>query len=395
MLSVKKIILIAAIIFGFNTFSYEAKIIAATGVNGHLLPAESFLTNISPVINGKGDIAFNVVAAGNQDIVTALFHKKKEENQASFQTLLPEGLFASDLTLNDFGIMSTGTHDGGSSRGLFTFDTHTKNLQIFKEAQKSVYAMSSFHLTNAGNFAYRLIEDSGERAFQKRLVIGAEGYARELLFDNDGKISYLFSHELKENFLIFKLRYGAVGDFSEEKPDRLWLYDYKKEAMQIIAADMDATGGSSKIRAISNQYTVASNGKYAFWATTKDSEFVLYLSTDKGPEIVLKPKMHGIESVDPFSPTLNIHGDVLIRGKDENGANSLFLYLSETKEWKKLLTEKAQFILNEKSYELISSRGITFIGRPSLSDNKDIVFNAFVKELASGEVVEAIISLYK
>lgn len=398
MQSVKSILLIFLLVSFQMANAYTPKLIAATGTNGFKLPPVSFLTNISPVINNQGDIAFNVVASGSQDIVSAIFYKSVLEAEVQFQTLLPEGIFASDLSLTDNAIISMGTHDGGSTRGLYQFDVPKKELSIFKEASSQTYALSSFGYAENGNYAYRHIDDKGTRANQRRLVIGSQNlwniFESELIVDNDDKVSYLFSHELKEDYLIFKLRYGIKGDFAENRPDKLWLYSFKKHAMQIIAADADATGGSSKLKSISNQYSVSSKGQYAFWATNSNSEFVLYSRGELGSEAVLKTGGF-VSAVDAFSPGINNKGDILIRGKNKEGINSLFFYSGVNKRWDLVASEKLKIYHGEKTYELTNSRGITFIGKPNLNDAADIVFNALVKELGSGEIVEAIILLKK
>lgn len=379
-------------------FSLTPKLIAATGNAGHLLPPVSFLTNISPVINNNGDIAFHVIAAGDSDIVTAIFYKSFLQEDASFQTLLPEGFFATDFSLTDKAMISMGTHDGGSSRGLFLYDTQVRELSTFRAATKNVFAQSSFGYSDTQNYAYRLIEDKGEKANQRRLVIGSLNpwttFEKELLEDSDGVISYLFTHELKENFMIFKLRYGVKSDYAENRPDKLWLFDFKKGSMQTIAADSDATGGSSKIKSISNHYSVSSLGKYAYWATNIENEFVLYISGELGSEAILKTGGF-VARMDAFSPAINNNADILIRGADKDGVNSLFFYSRQSKRWSIVAAEKMKIYHNDRTYELSNSRGITFIGKPNMNDRGEIVFNALVKELATGEVVEAIISLKK
>lgn len=398
MQSVISFLKLLVLLVPLTAYSYTPKLIAATGSAGYLLPPVSFLTNISPVINNHGDIAFHVIAAGDSDIVTAIFYKSFLQDEASFEVLLPEGLFASDFALTDKAQISMGTHDTGSSRGLYLFNTQDKKLSIFKPAAKSVFAQSSFSYSDSQNYAYRLIEDKGEKANQRRLVIGSQNpwntFQKEIVEDSDGIVSYLFTHELKENFMIFKLRYGLKSDYAENRPDKLWLYDFKEEDMQLIAADRDAAGDASKIKAISNQYSVSNNGKYAYWATNVENEFVLYISGELGSEAILKSGGF-VSRVDAFSPAINDNVDILIRGANKDGVNSLFFYSRSAKRWDVVASEKMKIYHNDRTYELSNSRGITFIGKPNINNRGDIVFNALVKELATGEVVEAIISLKK
>lgn len=380
---------------GTSALEVKSSLIAATGNAGFLLPPQSYLTNISPIINDLGDISFNVVAPGDNDIVTAIFFKDNTEAQAQFKTLLPPGLFASELNLNDRKEIMLGSHDGSSTRGIYSVDSKTGELKLVIDPASQTYALSNVSLNDEGVYSYRRIDDKGEFSGIKRLLMSNTSGSIEVAKDNDGKVSYLFSHELKGDYLIYKLRYGPPFDFSDDKPDMLWIYNYKKEIYTPIAADRDSNP-SSKIIALTNQYTISKNGNYAFWAVLDTKKTVLYAKVnDTLEKVLVLGDSELIEKYDMFSPSMNNDGNILIRGMDKLGKNSLFVYHAKSKKWFKVIHEGAEIVNQSRKYNLSNSRGITFIGRPMINNNNEIVFNSLIKDQKTGELIEGIVKIDK
>ncbi len=384
----QRVILVICFSFSNLIFALSPKLIVATGNNGYMLPAVSFLTNISPSINSNGDIAFSVMAAGDAGVDSAIFFKKSDMDKAEFQTVLAGGIFASDVSLSNTGILAFGTHDGGSSQGSFSFNTRTKIKTDILELKRETFAMSGVAVNENSQYILRLIEDRGERANHKRLLVIDGKNTQEIFSDHQDGVSYLFSHHVAGDNIVFKARYGEPGELAESQPDKLWLYSISKKRFTPIALDRDAMP-SSQIISIENQYNVSRNGSIAFFAKT-DSGIVLYLSSENGVKPVLTEGVD-IKNFDRFSPSVNNSGNILLRGEDFDGKKALFLFNGAS--WSSVFREGNTVEQDGRVYELSNSRGITFIGRPNLSDNGEIVFNAILKELKSGEVLEGIIKL--
>ncbi|EQC44864.1 hypothetical protein [Bacteriovorax sp. Seq25_V] len=384
----QRVIGLITALFSFSTMALTPKLIVATGTNGHMLPAVSFLTNVSPAINSNGDIAFNVMAAGDAGVDSAIFFMKAGADQAEFQTVLTGGVFASDVSLSNNGLLAFGTHDGGSSQGSFGFNTATKEKTEIMELKRETFAMSGVSVNENGQYILRLIEDRGERANQKRLIVIDGQETREIIADKQDGVSYLFSHHVAGDNILFKVRYGEPGALGEGQPDKLWNYSISKGRFTPVALDRDAMP-SSKIISIENQYGISRNGTIAFFAKT-DAGVVLYLSNNDGMKVVLTEGKE-IKNFDRFSPSVNDKGQVLLRGEDFDGKKTLFFF--DGNSWSSIYKQGEIVSLDQKKYELSNSRGITFIGRPGLSENGEIVFNAILKELSSGEVLEGIIKL--
>lgn len=368
--------------------AHDLELIASTGSTGQNLPTLSYLTNISPQISNNGDIAFFVMTVLDGTYYHGIYTQLAGEKEGKISRLMPREHYITTLSLNDHNEILLGTHDGGSSLGLYKYDYRQNIFERATSWDSSIFAMSSASINNNGDMLYRMIKDT--KSFGAREIILDDGKVKQsLLKEGHGNISYIFSPKLKGQYGVVKVRYGKIGQVGEEQPDKLWLINIKTKRFTPIALDKDAMP-SSKLTRIGNFYNISENGRYVFWASTVQGR-VLYRLGDNG---IVKPILReGVDfkKVDLFHPSVNNRGEVVIRGTNNQGVQVISVYRDG--EWKDVAKEGDEVSLFAGSYRIEKRRGLTYVGQPSINNKSQVVFNANILNVESGEKQEAIFKI--
>ena len=380
----------AILLFLFTTqvFAKDLSLVAATGDTGLSLPSISYLTNVSPKINDNGDISFHVMALIEGEYRHGIFIKDSASKEGSLKKLLPVGEYIGDMSLTNSNRLIFTTNDGSQSLGVFDYDYTSGVIERPIPWDSKFFSISSAHMSDRGVLSYRLIENQNERQLVTSDISGNTIKTAPIFKEGVKGVSYVFSPRQAGNYILIKVRYGDKGDFSESRPDRLWLVNTKTGRRSPVALDKD-TMPSSKIKSINNMYTVNSKGNVAFWAHTEKGRQLLTYRDGFLKAILTE----GVEykKLDWFSPGMNDNGDIVVRGTKLNGKQMLAIYKNGT--WKDLVVENDGVDHFNGRFVISKRRDLTFIGAVDINNNSEVVFNANTINTESNERVEAVFKI--
>jgi len=375
------------LLFCLSARAQNLSLIAATGDTGHNLPALSYLTNMTPHINQNGDIAFAVIGFQDDKVLNAIFYKDSTQKDGKFLWVLPDGEYVSDLSLTDDKSMFFSTHDTGRTVGVYDLSYSRGTVERPFQLDPKTFSLTSPYMSNSGMMTYRLITKNGPRQIIQMDLSSTTVKKNALFTEGEDGISYVFSPRQAGDYILNKIRYDKNGDFSEDRPDRLWLINTKTGRRTLVAQDRDAMP-SSKILAIENMYEVSANGTVAFWARTKKGRELFHVHNSMTKRVLMEGR--DIAKADWFSPAINDNGSIVLRGVNESGEGILLAYSSKTLKWSEVVTEGDSIEFAAGKYIIKRRRALTFIGGLNINNKNQVVFNANTLNEESGERMEAI-----
>lgn len=378
------------LLFSTQVFAKNLSMVAATGSTGLNLPEVSYLTNISPKINDRGDIAFPVMALSLGHYNHYIFVKENHVKDGSFKWMMPDGEYISDITLGNSDNILFSTNDGGKAVGVYDLNFVKRTLERPFPWSSDIFSITSPHMSEEGVLSYRFIAENGPRQIMTKDYRGEVVTTLPLFTEGQDGISYVFSPRQAGNYVLVKIRYGEDRDYSEERPDKLWLVNTKTGRRHLIARDKDSMP-SSKILSIENMYQVSANGSVAFWAKTKKGR-ELFLSY-KGLTRSVLLEGRELKSADWFSPGLNDEGSIVLRAEDFDGKHIIAFYNNGAKKWTNIIKEGESVELSKGKYIIKRRKALTFSGAIDINNENEIVFNANTQNEDSGEWMEAIYKL--
>ena len=109
------------------------KILARANINdGYNLPAMSFLSNTSPVINNRGDVSFKLLAIDGQR-KQGLWVKRGAEENGKIIYAAPDYRYVTDPSINDNGSVAFDLYDEVETDGVYTVNADTQEVvQLIK-----------------------------------------------------------------------------------------------------------------------------------------------------------------------------------------------------------------------------------------------------------------------
>ncbi len=358
------------------TFSLRANsnitILAANSNHQVNLPTRVFYTDISPRINDRGDIVFSFLGLESGFVEYGLYFLERANIKGKILQILPQNEVISKVSLNNLGQVLFSVHDNSRTLRVTQFDTldlSSKNL-IVQDNDYKTYVISD--INNDGDFAYRLNSD-GSRSLHTFIAEGTNLVLREGEFVNKQKINYIHSVKQSGHYLLYKLRYGRIGQYQSSDGEELYLRNTKTNQVRLIAASRNRMP-SSKLDSISNHYAVNDHGQVAFFAK-RDGKKILLSDVDGVMTVVAKEDGF-MKKFDSFSPVINENGQILVRGSFEDGSG-LSLY---DKKWQRIKLVDKNIIHNSKTYTIVrNSSGLLFKGSPDMNNSGEIVVNTYLK----------------
>ena len=363
-------------------------IIARANINdSYNLPLMSFISNASPVINDRGDVAFKVASIGGL-ATQGLWVKTFEDANGKILYTAPNDRFVTDPSLNDFGKVAFNLFEEGVTDGLFVLDS--KNLNVDHILPSLDLHLQSFTyplITNNNEVYFRGTDDNNIRSFfifsNKLNKIISEG----------NNTSYLFRPAINENGSVaFKARIGALGEWDENSPDQIILI--KDNIKKIIAEDKDSDSASIFL-GFGNSASLSTNGNIAFTGVVEKNQKGIFIFTNGITKNIALEGENDISEIENFSVKVNNEGYVLFRAKDMAGHRSLFL--ADNSMVKKLISEGDEIESDlGKSKILLNQFYPGFGGEIDINNNGDIVFNcSLVRATDDKELGQAIYTISK
>ena len=355
----------------------DVRIIAANSHNSINLPAYSYFTDSTPVIDNDRNIAFNFFAVDGGNIVQGILLDTKSKS-AHARVILSDNQIINHLNFTSNQLMFS-THNGAEFVGLYksSFDgalnDYSKLLLPEDNYLYVNFASTSFSqnlVLRLNNYKYRslgILSPSGINTFS---------------IEGEGRINYVFNPKVSGDFALYKLRYGRQGEYSNDDLEELRVFNLEKGTHKAIL------NNKAKFSRLENLYNINNNGSFVAFAKRGSDKVIVSNINGKNKVILNIEKHEFIKSVDLFSPAINNVGDVLVRGISRSGRHCLFLYSSSR--WHEAICEGFVITQENTVYQLSkSSGGQLFKGSVGLNDHKEIVFNTYLK--SGGSTHEGIV----
>jgi len=366
-----------------EVLSYKSPVLLARAniSDGYQLPAMSFLSNTSPVINNSGDVSFKIMSIGGQD-QQGLWVKNKAKPLGEIIYTAPESRLLSDPSLNNSGLITFNQYDEGVTDGVFTFDgIHQKLTQVINPENKNILYYTYSQTNSNGVTIFRGTSEDNLRSFysyEKNLSL--------LIAEDDStdsqKTSYLFKPSLNENGAIsFKRRLGERGEWSESQGDEILLLrrvsgHYERVS---IAQDKDLNQNSNFL-SFYNSTSLSNNGKVAFSAMLLDSKKAIMLWENEALLTLAVEGQDDLGEIELFSPVVNDQGLVAFRAKNKEGLRGI--YVASKSGVKKIISEGDEIETDQGPGKILSNPNFPgFGGEINMNDKGEIVFHCLITSM--------------
>lgn len=387
-----KILIISLFLNIQNIFALTfepAELLARSNVRDSFnLPALTYLSNVAPVINNQGEVAFKVVATG-ENAAQGIWVKAQEDTYGKVLMTAPDELVITDPSINDHGKLVYSLFDDMGSVGVFEYDVHKlSNRQVIDGKKTNLTFFTYPTITNEEALYFRGTNTSNDRAFYRQdkdlKSIVAEGG------DIQGmSSSYLFRPSINhKGEMAFKMRMGKKGDWGENSPDVVALYrpiSGSSPSISYIAIDKDLDQ-NSKFLSFLNSVSLSNTGHIAYSAVTEDHRIAVMLFSPSGETKQIALENEGeVLNVETFSVKVNAKGNILFRGKDKDNKRALFFFDGNT--LSKIIREGDEIGADLGMAKILDNQYYPgFSGEVDLNDNDQIVFGVVIQ--SSKDLVE-------
>lgn len=342
--------------------------------DGYNLPAMSFLSNTSPVINNRGDVSFKLMAFDGQNN-QGLWLKRGADEHGEIAYTAPDSRFVTDPSINDAGVLAFNLYDDGVTDGIFTLNADSKKVdQVLKPADDMMYYTYAQVLTN-GKIYFRGTDQDNARTFYQYDGSSLKKIITEGTTTFGQKSSYLFKPYMNDGgAMTFKRRLGEVGDWDERNPDEILLIKPNGSSYDsiIVAKDKDSDS-ASVFKGFYNTSTVSRANHVAFTAYLEDNTKVIILYKDGVSKNIVSEKADGISEIELFAPKVNELGQVAFRAKDAQGKRGI--YIADTSGVKRIVGEGDEIQTDLGMGRILSNPNYPgFGGDVDMNDHGEIVF---------------------
>lgn len=370
-------------------YSAPALLARANITDGYNLPPMSFLSNTSPVINNRGDVAFKIMAFDGENNQGIWLKQNSVENGKIVYTA-PDMRFLTEPSLSEKGVMAFNLYDDGVTDGIFTMNSETLKVdQVLKPENDEIAFYTYPQVLSNGKIYFRGTNQENVRTFYQY-----DGALKNIITEGvtayGQKSSYLFRPALNDSgAMSFKRRIGEEGQWDETNPDEILLLRPNGNSYEsiVVAKDKDSDH-DSQFRAFTNTTSTSRNGMVAFTAYLDDNSKGLILYKDGVLKNLAREMADGISEIEIFSPKVNDKGQVVFRAKNMEGKRGI--YLADSTSISRIIGEGDEVKTDLGMGKILSNPNYPgFGGEVDMNDHGEIVFYCLIvgakdnKELGS------------
>lgn len=349
-------------------------------IDGFNLPAFTFLSNVSPAINARGDVTFKVLTYGGGN-ENKIWFKADEDKKGKIVFTAPDERFVTDPTINDFGLITLNTFDDGVTDGIIQLDT--KNGKIIHAVRPVIESILHYTYSQTllnGDVFFRATNEENVRTYY---FVAPTGEYKKVIEEGvsifGSSSSYLFKPAINESMtMVFKRRLGNVGEWDDKNGDEIILLtktDTGAYSPKVVAQDKFIKK-SSQFKSLTNSVALSSNNLVAFVGVLEDGTKAIF-KYNNGEMKKLVDEKGEVSEIEMFSPKINSKGQVLFRAKNKEGKRSIFL--ADQDELKMIVSEGSELPSDLGLAKILSNPNYpAFSGDVDFNDNGDIVFNAII-----------------
>lgn len=341
------------------------------------LSAPSYLANTELEINDAGLVSFTYTG---YDAQTSAFHQRvasiTSEGQYRLRYQAPEGYFLTRPSQNALGEILVYQHREGLNDGLWKISQDDLVEQILSPRDfPQVQGYTAAQINDRRQIFWREFDSDGARSFVWFDL--EQRQAQTIINDHDQIHSYLFTPVMRDQWLASKVRFGTQGQWAENQPDQIILWNQEKQGQMVVARDRDDDLHSPYI-SFHNSLGLNSKGDVVFVASglTGKKSVVLF---SKGRHQTIATEGIELQEIETFAPVLNEAKKIAFRAKDLQGDRSIFTW-SESGGLVKIISEGDYLATDvETGRVLKSSWGPGFSGQIALNNQDVLVFTVVLE----------------
>jgi len=344
------------------------------------LPFPSYLSNVSPVINDRGDISFNFVTYENEKLEKGVWLRKGSEKIGKSVFRIFGDKYLSVPALNNRGNLAFNLYDTTASDGIFKYDSVLDNVSLILDPEDLPYKQ----------YSYISLNEQDELLFRGRSHRGTHSVVFYNETDGDrrifregnsrtaSKISYIFGSRFNNQGMIAgKVRLGERGEYDESQGDEIRVWDLEGK-MTTIASDQDVDK-NSLFKGFFNSVALSDNGHVVFVAKLAHKVRALYVSHGGKLTRIATEGEDGLKTLEQFSPVVNANGDIAFRGINQEGKRKIFF--ARRGVVTALIGEDDIVTTDRETGRIQLKKGFPGLsGGISMNSSGDIVFNCILKD---------------
>jgi hypothetical protein len=357
------------------------EILARTNVTeSYNLPKSTYLSNVSPVINNRGEVTFKVIATGDE-AVQALWVKAHQDENGKILYLAPSDRVITDPSINDEGKIAFSLFDETHSDGLFILDSQNLTVANVLDSKLNELVFYTYPTINNKNEIYFRGTDRNNI----RKIFNFNGELQTLLeegvVNSNLQSSYLFKPAInQQGDFVLKLRLGNKGAWDESNPDVIAFYNNneKVNSLKTLVFDRDFDK-QSKFISFFNNVSLSNNNLIAFTALMDDGRKAIFIQdiNDEIKRIALENE-DSVLNIESFSIKINSLGHLLFRGKNKANKRCLFFYDGTIV--KQIVAEGDEINSDLGLARILDNQYFPgFLGEVDLNDHDQIVFGAMIQ----------------
>lgn len=338
--------------------------------DGFNVPAGTFFSNTSPVINESGDVAFKIPILEMKPVQGIFFSGKGVVYRA------PNERLVSDVSLSEEGDVVFSQFDIGISDGILKYSSLDDEVRVALDPKTGPNVDAfGFPQIHGDTLFFRSTNSDGSRSLFSSNSNKLTELAREGMPGIGKNASYFFrpAFNSKGEFAL-KIREGSTGQYDEDRPDSVSFISGNRNVSTVLR-DQDGPLHTS-YKSIHNSVDLSDAGHVVVVARgEKGRDLILW---HEGVRRIIASEGPGISEIEYFTPKVNSKGEVAFRAKDERGLRSIFFFNSEGLH--KLISEKDLVETDLTTMRIFhNGRDPGFSGNIDLNDQGVIVFHALLQ----------------
>ncbi|MCP4914020.1 MAG: hypothetical protein GY909_12990 [Oligoflexia bacterium] len=372
-----KIVFFILSVYFLNTLTYgnfnKSEIIVRTSDNdGFNLPSSTDLSNITPVIDDRGNITFIGKWVGAEAKHGVWLGNSQG---GTFQFYVSDSQFlTTPILFNNESYVGL----NNETQFLGVFKVGKSNVQIIDPKDiKEVVGMNSLCFSKEHLFLRA-------KTWDDQMILKYDPISKTInTIEKTGEsLSYIFNLSCFDKGVAFKGREGVPGNFDDDQPDLIFKIEKSK---QVVVQDIDSSDNSRHKR-FQNSIGTSSTGIIVFTSTLLNGKKAIFKIVDGKEEKIIEEGDFNLKQIEYFRPQVNNNGLVAFRGIDIGGKRNIFaiqdgVLKSLVREGDLMKTDRENaIVLDRKGWPGIS-------GGFTLNNNNEVVYHVLLTTKDGSEAI--------
>lgn len=321
---IRKLWMGMALVLGASTSAHaatQAVLLARSGPTPLNLPADASITGItSPALNDSGTVVMQVFRNdGGGDFARHLF--RSQNGVGELIASAPAGALISDPSINTSGDIAFEVTQTAAQNGIWLFRRQTSELSRVSAAPLGANGWGFLKLNDQGVFGYRAQFTGGQSLVSLALPNTVTVYASESGIDVASPYNFVFAPAFNNALQIAAQVRRVDGNSTEIRR-----FEANGSSQRIAA--QRALDPDSPFFAFDSSVAINQAGEVAFIATLGTGGGAprgVFRGSPAGITAIARVGESCVSEIEFFPPAINDAGQVVFRGRDLQGRQTLFV----------------------------------------------------------------------